>query len=148
MKSGFQLWMLKPKSSQSNGCTHIHQRRWNNLNIKNICQKPDSNCFLRKERCADGAIHAIETITTSEVYCKTLKNCTGTFKTKGVECWHPVMCSSMTMCVCIQLLTLEHWWSISTGAVWPPSLQPWPCNKQPPVVHLTEEWAGITALQQ
>jgi hypothetical protein len=24
----------------------------------------------------------------SEVHCKTLKNCVGTFRTKGVECWH------------------------------------------------------------
>jgi hypothetical protein len=25
MKPGFHLWMLEPKSSQSSGCTHIHQ---------------------------------------------------------------------------------------------------------------------------
>jgi hypothetical protein len=39
---------------------------------------------------------------TSEVYCETLKNCVGLFRTKDMEC------SSMTMHIRIQLLTCEH----------------------------------------
>jgi hypothetical protein len=51
------------------------------------------------------------TTITSEVYCKTLKNNIGPFRTKGVECPHPVYCSSITMHVCIQLLAFKHCWS-------------------------------------
>jgi hypothetical protein len=48
-KPGFHLRMLKPKSSQSSECTHIHQTSRKHLtNI--ICQKADSNCILGKER--------------------------------------------------------------------------------------------------
>jgi hypothetical protein len=43
------------------------------------------------------------------------KNYIGLF-TKGVEYQPPVWCSSMTMHVRIQLLTLEDCWSISTGS--------------------------------
>jgi hypothetical protein len=32
MKPGFRLWMLKPKSSESNGCTDIHQTSRKSLN--------------------------------------------------------------------------------------------------------------------
>jgi hypothetical protein len=51
----------------------------------------------------------------SQVYCKIAKKkktptCLGPFRTKGVEC------SFMTMCVHVQLLTLEHCWSISSGS--------------------------------
>jgi hypothetical protein len=31
------------------------------------------------------------------MYCDTKKNCTGSFRTKGMECWHPVYGSSVTM---------------------------------------------------
>jgi hypothetical protein len=30
------------------------------------------------------------TTITSEVYCESLKYCIGPFRTKGMECWHPV----------------------------------------------------------
>jgi hypothetical protein len=34
----FHLWMLKPQSSQSSQCTHIHQTSWKSYrNI--VCQK-------------------------------------------------------------------------------------------------------------
>jgi hypothetical protein len=46
----------------------------------------------------------------------TKENCIWPFRTKGVECWHPVQYSSMTRHVRIQLLTLEHCWSISTAS--------------------------------
>jgi hypothetical protein len=54
MKRGFHLWKLKPRSSQSSGCTHIHQTSRRSLNKR----LPESNCFLGQERNADGGIHA------------------------------------------------------------------------------------------
>jgi hypothetical protein len=42
--------MLKPKSSQSSGCTHIHRKSLN------VCWKADGNCFLGRERSSDGGI--------------------------------------------------------------------------------------------
>jgi hypothetical protein len=49
--------MLKPKSSQSSGCTYIHQASQKSL--KNIAyQKANGNCFLGQDRSAVGDIHA------------------------------------------------------------------------------------------
>jgi hypothetical protein len=31
IKSGFHFWKLKPKGSQSSGCTHIHHTSWKSL---------------------------------------------------------------------------------------------------------------------
>jgi hypothetical protein len=77
----------------------------------------DQNRFLRQERGADGGIHAIrDHNNVTSVLRKTKKNCVGPFRTKGVDCWHPVQCSSMTMRFRMQLLALEHCWSISTGS--------------------------------
>jgi hypothetical protein len=39
----------------------------------------------------------------------TKKKCIGSFRTKAMEWWH-------TVHICIQLLTLQHRWSISTGS--------------------------------
>jgi hypothetical protein len=47
--------MLKPKSSQSTGCTHTLN---NPKNLKTFCQKADGNCFLGQERSADDRIYA------------------------------------------------------------------------------------------
>jgi hypothetical protein len=48
-----------------------------------------------------------ETTETSDVYYETLKNCVGPYSIKGVEC------SYMTLRFRIQLLALDHSWSIS-----------------------------------
>jgi hypothetical protein len=61
--------MFKPKSSQSNGCTHIRQTSRKSLN-KLVFQKADGNSFLGQERSANGGIQQGTTIT-SEAYCKT-----------------------------------------------------------------------------
>jgi hypothetical protein len=44
MKPGFLWRMLKPKSSQSSGCTHIHQT--SRKQTLSACKKADDNCFL------------------------------------------------------------------------------------------------------
>jgi hypothetical protein len=109
MKPGYHLWKMKPKSSQSSGCTHIHQTSRNNLN---------AHCLPARK--------LMGTFSWTGKGCWWWNSCnkesqkwqnTKSEKKKGVECWHMVQCSFMTMHVRIQLLTLEHWWSIS----------PWDC---------------------
>jgi hypothetical protein len=55
MKLVFHLKMLKPKSSQSNGCT---KQAENFEQMLPACHKADGNCFLGQEMSADGGIHA------------------------------------------------------------------------------------------
>jgi hypothetical protein len=65
----------------------------------------------------DGGIHATRDHNVRSVLLNTTKKpCVGQFRTKGEECWHTVYCSSMTMRVRIQLLALEHCWSILIGS--------------------------------
>jgi hypothetical protein len=78
----------------------------------------------------------------------TKQNCLGSFRTKGVECWHPLQFSSRTIRFRVQLLALEHCWSISTGGCWPPSLQPWSRSERLLPVYLPVELFVISALQQ
>jgi hypothetical protein len=56
MKHGFHLWMVKPKSSQSSGCTHLPNKPKKFIQTS-ACQKADGNCFLGQERSAYGGIH-------------------------------------------------------------------------------------------
>jgi hypothetical protein len=51
-----------------------------------VCQIADGNCFLGQERSADGGIHATRDHNNVTNVLKTLKNCIGSFRTKGVEC--------------------------------------------------------------
>jgi hypothetical protein len=119
MNPGFHLWMLKPKSSQSSGCTHIHQTNRKGLNKRSLPARKlmVCNCFLRQERSADGGIHATrDHNNVRRVLRNTNKKCLGPFRTKGFERWHIVWCFSMTMSVNIRLLALEHCWNFSTGS--------------------------------
>jgi hypothetical protein len=59
MKPGFHLLILKAKSSQRSGCTHIHQTRRKGLN-RLICLPENWWQLLsgtEQERSADGGIH-------------------------------------------------------------------------------------------
>jgi hypothetical protein len=111
--------MLKPKSSQSSGCIHIHQT---NRKLLNKCCRPakklTATVFWDRERVLMVEFMQQGITITSEVYCETLKRSAKgrPFRTKGMECWHPVQCSSMTMRVRIQLLALEHYRSIPTAS--------------------------------
>jgi hypothetical protein len=49
--------MLKPKSSQSSGCTHISKQA-KKFETDVACQEADGSCFLGQERSANGGIHA------------------------------------------------------------------------------------------
>jgi hypothetical protein len=88
MKPGFNLWMLKPKSSQSTGCTHIHQTSQKCLN--KVYQKADGNCFLWQKRGVDGIHAKLDHNNVRSVLRNTQKRYVGPFGKKGMECWHPV----------------------------------------------------------
>jgi hypothetical protein len=77
--------MLKPKSSQSSECTHIHQRIQKSLNKCQHARKLMATVFCDRKGMLMMEFMQQGT-TTSEAYCETLKNCTGPFRTKGVEC--------------------------------------------------------------
>jgi hypothetical protein len=84
------------------------------------------------------------------MYCETLKKTTlgRPFRTKGVECWYPVKCFSMTMGVRIQLLALEHCWITLTESCLNTLSQSWSRSEWLPPVYLPEELVSITAPQQ
>jgi hypothetical protein len=96
--------------SQSKQWMHTHSPN-KSKNLKQMlstCQKPDAKCFLGQEMSADGGIHATKDHIISVL--QTLQNCVWPFRIKGI------LWSSIPMRVNIQLLTLEHCWSISTGS--------------------------------
>jgi hypothetical protein len=150
MKSRFYLWMLKPKSSQSSGCTNIHQTSWKSLRK---CSRParklmatvfwDSKWVLTVEFMQQGV-----TIM-SEVYCKTLKkSCIGPFRTKV---WIADICCCASRDNFLSAYSCSHSsaaGAFQLGVVWAPSLWPWSCFEQLLPLYLPEEVAGITALQQ
>jgi hypothetical protein len=63
--------MLKPKSSQSSGCTHIHQTSRESVNKRLPARKLMAAVFCNRKASADGGISA--TTITSEVFCKKKK---------------------------------------------------------------------------
>jgi hypothetical protein len=68
MKRGFHFRMLKPNSSQSNGCTHIHQTSWKSLNRRCLpARKVMATVFWDKKFMQQ------ETTIVSQVHCETLK---------------------------------------------------------------------------
>jgi hypothetical protein len=113
-----------------------------------FCQKADGNCFLRQERSADCGIHATWDHHNVRSVLRNTKNCVGPFRTKGVECWHPVYWPSITIRVRIQLLALEHWWGISTGSCLTIIITALISLRATTPAYLPEELIGITALQQ
>jgi hypothetical protein len=104
MKPGFHLWMLKLMSSQSIGCTHIHQTSRKSLNKR----LPES--WWQLFSSVDGGIHATRDHNNVRSVLRHKKLSMATQNKRQVQC------SSMTMHVRVQLLALEHCWSISTGS--------------------------------
>jgi hypothetical protein len=79
--------MLKPKSSQSSGCTHIQQTRPKNLDKRLPSRKLMTTVFFDRKGVLMVEFMQQGTTIMSEVYFKTQgKNCTGPFTTKGMEC--------------------------------------------------------------
>jgi hypothetical protein len=104
-----------------NGETKEQSKQWMHTHSPNkpkrfkqplsVHQKADCNCFLGQEKSADGGIHAKRDNNNIRIALRnTKRNCVRPLGTKGVEY------SSMTILVPIQLLALEHCWSISTGS--------------------------------
>jgi hypothetical protein len=67
--------MLKPKSSQSSGCTHIHQTSRKFKQTLSACQKADGSCLMGQDRKGVPMVEFMQqgTTITSEEYCETLK---------------------------------------------------------------------------
>jgi hypothetical protein len=65
--------MLKPKSSQSSGCTHIHQTIQKSLNKHLPARKAMATVFWDRKGVLMLEFMQEGIIITSEVYCKTLK---------------------------------------------------------------------------
>jgi hypothetical protein len=78
--------MLKPKSSQSSGCMHIHQTSQKSLNKRLPARKLMAIVFWDRKEVLMVEFMQQGTTIMSEVYCNTLKKCIGSFRTKGVEC--------------------------------------------------------------
>jgi hypothetical protein len=71
--------------------------------------------ILGQERSADGDIHAPRT-TVSEAYCRTLKKLRRAGHSEQKAFNADIQCSAPPwLCVRIRLLTLDYFWSISTG---------------------------------
>jgi transposase len=74
MKPRLHLWMLKPKSSESSGCTHIHQTSRKSLNKPCLpARKLMETVFWVRKRMLMVEFMQQGTTITSEVYCETLK---------------------------------------------------------------------------
>jgi hypothetical protein len=72
MKPGFHFWVLKPKSSQSSGCTHIHQTNQKTLNKRLPATKLMATVFWDRKGVLMVEFMQQGTTMTSQVYCETL----------------------------------------------------------------------------
>jgi hypothetical protein len=77
--------MLKPKCSQSSGCTHIHQKA-GKFKQSLSARKLMATVFWDRKGVLMVDFMQQETTITREVYCELLKNYVGPLRTKGVEC--------------------------------------------------------------
>jgi hypothetical protein len=132
---------------QSKQWMHTHSpNKLKKFKQTSTCQKADDICFLGQERSADGGIHATrDHNSVRSALRNTKKNCVGPFRTKGVECRHPVVFLHDNAHPHTDIHTqalLEYFnWELFDH----PSYS---CSKQLPPVYLPEELVGITVLQQ
>jgi hypothetical protein len=71
------------KESQSSGCTHIHQTSRKSLK-QTSARKLMATVFWDKSGVPTVELMQQGATVTSELYCESLKNCVGPFRTKGV----------------------------------------------------------------
>jgi hypothetical protein len=98
--------------------TKVNWKHWIHTIV--TCQKADDNCFLGQDRKEVIMVEFMQQRTTlnhnwvSKHYTNALRSS----RTKGMQCWDPVLCFSMTMRVRIrvQLLAHERCWIIYTGS--------------------------------
>jgi hypothetical protein len=129
MKPGFQLGMLKPKTSQSSRYTFTKQAE-KSLNKR----LPESWWKLfpgtGQERSADGGIHAIRDHSNVRSYCDTLKKLRRDGHSEQKSWKADVRCSAPPR-QCASACSYSHSntaWAFQLGIVWPPSLQPLSCS--------------------
>jgi hypothetical protein len=97
--------------TKSSGCTCIHQTSRKFLKKRCVpAGKLMATVFWDRKGVLMVEFMQQGTTITSEVYCESLKKLRRAIQKKGVEC------SYMTMHIRIQLLPLEHCWSVSTGS--------------------------------
>jgi hypothetical protein len=78
--------------------TKVLRKHWMHTHSPGSKRKEaDGNSFLGQERKLMVEFKQQRTTMTSELYCTTQKKCIEPSRTKGMECWHTVLCSSMTM---------------------------------------------------
>jgi hypothetical protein len=82
MKPAFNLWMLKPKSSQSSKCTHFHQRSRKCLKKPYSASKLLETVFWDRTGLLLMQFMQQGITIRSQIYCKTLKNFIGPFRAK------------------------------------------------------------------
>jgi hypothetical protein len=82
MKPGLHVWILKPQSSQSSGCTHIHQTSRKSLNKRLPARKLMATVFWDRKGVLMVEFMQQGTTVTPEVYCGTRKACVDPFWTK------------------------------------------------------------------
>jgi hypothetical protein len=122
MKPGFHLWMMKPKSSRSSGCTHIHQ----------TSRKSSNKLCL-----------PVVTII-SHAYYKTLrkKNCLGPFRKRA---WNANILCSASPWQCASVNRCSHSstaGAFQLGVVCPHFIQPWSHSERLPPVYYLKNWLG------
>jgi hypothetical protein len=148
MKPGFQMWMLKPKSSQNSGCTHSPNKL---TKFKQTLSVRNCNCFLRQEKSVDVGILATREHSyirsalwiTKELQAA-IQNKKHGMLTSGIV---PLHDNAHPHTAASTLALLEHCnWKLFNHP--PPPLQPWSCSKWLPPVYLTVELIEITSLQQ
>jgi hypothetical protein len=128
------------RAVKAGDATHFPQRGRKKLKqTSSACQKADGNCFLWQGKECCGEIHATrDHNNVRSVMRNTKKSCVGPFRKKGVECWHPVYCSSTTMHVRTQAL-LEHFnWELSDHSPYSPDLAPSDCRQ----ITYLKNWLG------
>jgi hypothetical protein len=170
MKSGFHLYMLKPKSSQSSGRTRIHQtsrkkllgfwtytpssepfRIYKSKSLNKLLPESWWQLFsgIGLERSADDEIHAKRdnynvrrSLRSTKKNCRAIRNKRRGMLTSGVVLLHD---NARPHTAARSRALLEHFnWEF----FWLPSLQPWSRSERLPPIHLPEEMVMITALQQ
>jgi hypothetical protein len=123
MKPWFHLWILKPKSSQSSGCTHIHiinnPKKFKQMlptkKLMALLSGTGKECWLWNS-CNMGTQYH------QKCNVKHWKNYTGS----AIWCSAPPrQCTSIYSCLYSNTAR-----AFQLGVVWPPSLQPWSHSKQ------------------
>jgi hypothetical protein len=90
--TGDEIWVsfvnveAKEQSAVKAVDAHAFTKQAKTFRQTSAYQKADDNCFLGQERSTDGGIHATRDHKNVRSVLQKLKDCTGPFRTKGMEC--------------------------------------------------------------